>query len=43
MSALRARLPVLLLAVCLLFTGQALTTPHPAAAAVDPGGRRTPR
>ncbi|WTP63191.1 glycoside hydrolase family 43 protein [Streptomyces phaeochromogenes] len=36
MSALRARLSAILLAVCLLFTGQALTTPQRAAAA-DPG------
>ncbi|MCX5420768.1 AbfB domain-containing protein [Streptomyces sp. NBC_00078] len=36
MSALRARLTVIVLAVCLLFTGQALTTPQRAAAA-DPG------
>jgi hypothetical protein len=36
MSALRARLSAILLAACLLFTGQALTTPQPAAAA-DPG------
>ncbi|QUC59170.1 AbfB domain-containing protein [Streptomyces sp. A2-16] len=36
MYALRARLTVILLAVCLLFTGQALTTPQQAAAA-DPG------
>ncbi|WP_217208058.1 glycoside hydrolase family 43 protein [Streptomyces sp. AC550_RSS872] len=36
MSALRARLSVILLAVCLLFTGQALTAPQRAAAA-DPG------
>jgi hypothetical protein len=36
MSALRARLSVKLLAVCLPFTGQALTTPQRAAAA-DPG------
>ncbi|WP_409468484.1 glycoside hydrolase family 43 protein [Streptomyces sp. HC307] len=36
MSALRARLSAILLAACLLFTGQALTTPVRAAAA-DPG------
>ncbi|WP_229702537.1 X2-like carbohydrate binding domain-containing protein [Streptomyces albiflavescens] len=36
MSALRARLAAILLAACLLFTGQALTTPQHAAAA-DPG------
>ncbi|WP_033318471.1 glycoside hydrolase family 43 protein [Streptomyces yerevanensis] len=36
MSALRARLSAILLAVCLLFTGQALTAPERAAAA-DPG------
>ncbi|GAA3809084.1 hypothetical protein GCM10022403_048940 [Streptomyces coacervatus] len=36
MSALRARLTAILLAACLLFTGQALTTPQHAAAA-DPG------
>ncbi|KUL26253.1 glycoside hydrolase family 43 protein [Streptomyces regalis] len=36
MSALRARLSAILLAACLLFTGQALTTPQQAAAA-DPG------
>jgi hypothetical protein len=36
MSARHARLSALLLAVCLLFTGQALTTPQLAAAA-DPG------
>jgi hypothetical protein len=36
MTALRSRLSVMLLAVCLLFTGQALTTPQRAAAA-DPG------
>ncbi|CAL9329282.1 glycoside hydrolase family 43 protein [Streptomyces sp. enrichment culture] len=36
MSALRARLSAILLAACLLFTGQALTTPDRAAAA-DPG------
>ncbi|MEV5879605.1 glycoside hydrolase family 43 protein [Streptomyces sp. NPDC052101] len=36
MSTLRARLSAILLAACLLFTGQALTTPERAAAA-DPG------
>jgi hypothetical protein len=36
MSALRARLSAILLAACLLFTGQALITPDRAAAA-DPG------
>ncbi|MDF3149643.1 glycoside hydrolase family 43 protein, partial [Streptomyces sp. T21Q-yed] len=36
MSALRARLTVILLSVCLLFTGQALTAPQRAAAA-EPG------
>lgn len=36
MSALRARLSAILLAACLVFTGQALTTPQQAAAA-DPG------
>jgi hypothetical protein len=36
MSALRARLTVILLAACLLFAGQTLTTPQQAQAA-DPG------
>ncbi|MGQ4405646.1 glycoside hydrolase family 43 protein [Streptomyces hayashii] len=36
MSALRARLSAILLAACLLLTGQVLTAPQPAAAA-DPG------
>ncbi|NUP23952.1 MAG: 1,4-beta-xylanase, partial [Streptomyces sp.] len=36
MSALRARLTAILLAACLLFVGQALTTPQQADAA-DPG------
>ncbi|MFJ8631894.1 glycoside hydrolase family 43 protein [Streptomyces sp. NPDC093568] len=36
MSALRARLSAILIAVCLLFAGQVLTTPQPAVAA-DPG------
>jgi hypothetical protein len=35
MSALRARLTTILLVACLLFTSQAVLTPHPAAA--DPG------